>query len=336
MKATTVILPALILAQAAADTVKLEPGPFELPDRLGPMRLEGAPHKYDDPRLGASYQYSGGGLSLTIYVYDAGVTDIPDGGNTNLACEAFEGAKSDVQRAGYQDVQLKSQQLARLDPQAETPVAREAVLEYTRSGNPTVSYIWLTAAAKVLVKARFSVDPKLRDELVDARRAILTALGEAIKPHLAKVDPEKKPETVALTLAANDFEEMTTAILYLGTMSSLADQLPELRPLCGGPFVPDFATEVGAMKGLVTFAGEAEEHSKFTKRLADIDAAGFLDEFVWEFRRQESWGDVPPEGLDIAAFDQWRKKHLKRFAVPVFGHVDYRVPRPMPLEPAGQ
>ena len=67
---------------------------------FGPMRFDGQPHKYDDPRLGASYQYMGGGLSLTVYVYDLGAVNIPDGGNTRLACEAFEGAKGDVQHAG--------------------------------------------------------------------------------------------------------------------------------------------------------------------------------------------------------------------------------------------
>ena len=30
---------------------------------------------YDDPRLGVSYQYNGPGVSLTVYVYDAGVVD---------------------------------------------------------------------------------------------------------------------------------------------------------------------------------------------------------------------------------------------------------------------
>jgi hypothetical protein len=335
MKVKFLILPALILAQsAAADVVKLLPGPFELPDRIGPMRLNGEPKKYEDPRLGASYQYSGGGLSLTVYVFDLGVPDIPDGGDTRIACEAFEAAKGDVQRAGYTDVRLKSEQLARLDPQAESPVAREAVFEYTRAGQPTVSYIWLTGAAKVLVKLRFSVDVKLSDELLEARRAILNALGEAVKPHLAAVDPGSQKQKAAINLSSNDADEMGAALMYLVTLSAAGDERPELLPVCGGLLVPDFATEVGALKGILAVAAESGKGSKFTKRLADIDSAGFLDEFVWKYRHQQAWGDQPPEGLELAAFDKWRKKRLKRFDVPVFGNVDYAAPRPLQLEPA--
>jgi hypothetical protein len=335
MKARFLILPALILAQtAAADTVKLLPGPFELPDRIGPMRLNGEPHRYDDPRLGSSYQYSGGGLSLTSYVYNLGVTNIPDGGDTRLACEAFEGAKGDVQHAGYANVQLKSEQLARLDPAADSPTAREAVYEYTRANQASVSYIWLTGAANLFVKMRFSVDKTLRDELPEARRAILTALGEAIKPHLAPVDSESKEGNAEINVSANDADEMASALAYLVWLSAAGEENPELLPVCGGPLVPDFATEVDAMKGLLTTAAESGQRSKFTRHLSDIDRAGFLDEFVWEYRHQPVWGDRPPRGLKIAAFDRWRKKNLKDLQVPVFGNVDYAAPRPLPRETA--
>jgi hypothetical protein len=318
---------------AHAGPVKLLPGPFELSDRIGPMRLDGEAHKYDDPRLGTSYQYSGGGLSLTIYVYDLGIPDIPDGGDTRVACEAFEAAKSDIDHAGYSDVRLKSQQLARLDATAETPNAREAVYELTRAERPTISYIWLTGAAKVLLKLRFSVDEKLSDELPEARRAILTALGEAVKPHLSPVDPEAKKQKAQINLSSGDVDDVGSALMYLISLSAAGDEHPELVPVCGGPLVPDFASEVAALKGVLTVAAESGKGSKFTQRLADIDSAGFLEEFTWEFRHQEGWGDQPPEGLELKVFDKWRKKKLKRFQVPVFGNVDYASPRPLPLEP---
>ena len=101
-------------AVAAEDPVKLLPSPFVLPDRIGPMVLEGEPHKYDDPRLGVSYQYGGDGLSLTVYVYDAGETDLPDGADTIPTCQEFEVAKQGVQQS-YQKVALKSEHLAKLE-----------------------------------------------------------------------------------------------------------------------------------------------------------------------------------------------------------------------------
>lgn len=320
---------------AHADPVKLLPGPFELPERIGPMRFDGQPHKYDDPRLGASYQYVGGGLSLTVYVYDLGAENIPDGGNTRLACEAFEGAKGDVQHAGYQDVVLKSQQLARLDPAADHPTAREAVFEYTRNERPTVSYLWVTGASKEFVKLRFSIDGKYRDELSEARRTVLTAVGEALKPHLAPAaDAEagKSKSSMNLNGGMNP-DELGAAVIYLASLDLDSDERPELVPLCGGEFVPDYPHELAAFQGLAAMSS-AGKRTKFTRRLDEIAGAGFLEEFVWTYRHREEWGPTPPAGLEIEAFDKWRAKKLKRFTVPDFGSVSFDTPRPLPLEPA--
>lgn len=320
---------------AHADPVKLLPGPFELPERIGPMRFEGQGHKYDDPRLGYSYQYLGGGLSLTVYVYDLGAQNIPDGGDTRLACEAYEGAKGDVLHAGYQDMRVKSEQLARLDPAAETPTAREAVFEYTRNNRPTVSYLWLTGAAKQFVKLRFSVDDKYRDELVEARRTVLTTLGDALKPHLGPADPDagKKKASINMNID-NSPDDIGAAVIYLAALGADSDEHPEILPLCGGAFEPDYAHELGAFQSLGVIDKEAGKPGKLTRRLSEIAAAGFLEEFVWTDRHRESWGVEPPAGLELAAFEQWRKKKLKRFTVPEFGTVSYDSPRPLPLEPA--
>ncbi len=316
---------------AYADPVKLAPGPFELPDRIGPMRFDGQPHRYDDPRLGASYQYFGGGLSLTVYVYDLGAENIPDGGDTRITCEAFEGAKGDVMHAGYQNVVLKSQQLARLDPAAESPVAREAVFEYTRSNRPTVSYLWVTGASKEFVKLRFSIDGQYRDELAEARRTVLNAVGDALKPHLGPVDPEagKKKTSVNIN-SSNNPADMATAFEYLMSLTADGIEHQENLPLCGGELVPDFGHESTAFRSLAHDA----KPTKFTRRLAEIDSAGFLDEFVWSYRHRPDWGDQPPEALELEKFDAWRKKKLRNFSTPDFGNITYDVPRPLPLEPA--
>jgi hypothetical protein len=299
------------------------------------MRFDGQPHKYDDPRLGASYQYIGGGLSLTVYVYDLGAKNIPDGGNTRLACEAFEGAKSDVMHAGYQNVVVRSEQLARLDPAAETPVAREAVFEYTRADRPTVSYLWVTGAAQEFVKLRFSVDDKYRDELAEARRTVLDALGQALGPHLAAVDPQSGQKKISLNInGANGSDLMAEALMYLASLSAKGDEQPESVPLCGGEFVPDFAQELAAYQSLLAVAKGRGKASKLARRLTEISDAGFLDEFVWTYRHREDWGAQPPDGLELGAFDQWRAKKLKRFESPDLGNVSYDTPRPLPLEPA--
>jgi hypothetical protein len=319
---------------AHGEPVKLLPGPFELPDRIGPMRFDGQPHAYDDPRLGSSYQYLGGGLSLTVYVYDLGAQDIPDGGNTRLACEAFEGAKGDVMHAGYQDVVVKSEQLARLDLAAESPTAREAVFEYTRGGRPTVSYLWVTGASKLFVKLRFSIDDKYRDELFEARRAVLNALGAALRPHLGAADAESAQSRTSINInPGNDTDDVGAAFAYLVALSMDGEEHPEGVPPCGGELVPSYAQELAAFETVVTLA-KGDKHGRLERRLADIAAAGFLDEFVWTYRHREDWGMQPPDGLELEAFDKWRHKKLKRFTVPALGSVIYETPRPLPLEPA--
>ena len=330
------LLACMTLASAAhAEPVKLLPGPFELPERIGPMRFDGKPHTYDDRRLGASYQYLGGGLSLTVYVYDLGAENIPDGGDTRLVCEAFEGAKGDVMRAGYQNVVVKTVQLARLDPAADTPVAREAVFEFTRENHPTVSYLWVTGASKEFVKLRFSVDEKYRDELGEARRTVLDALGEALKPHLQATAPGAEKRDVSINVnPANDKTEMRAGLAYLMSLTADGAAQPDSQPLCGGELVPSYASELAAFQKVVTIAKESGRSGKFTQRLAEIAAAGFLDELVWTDRHRDEWGAQPPDGLELDAFGQWRAKKLRRFSIPDFGTVSYDWPRPLPLEPA--
>jgi hypothetical protein len=147
--------------------VPLLPSPITLPARIGPMRYTGTPHKYDDPRLGVSYQYGGDGLSLTVYIYDSGETNLVDGADTTSTCREFETPKracADV------SPQLKVEQLVRLNPPDDLPQMREAQYEFEREGKPTISFIWITTAAKHFVKLRLSMNPRLREELPEAPR----------------------------------------------------------------------------------------------------------------------------------------------------------------------
>ncbi len=66
-------------------------------------------------------------FSLTVYVYDAGIADIPDGGDyrfRRVTCS--KEAKQEIGAAGYTDVRLISEQLVRLAPPADVPLARES------------------------------------------------------------------------------------------------------------------------------------------------------------------------------------------------------------------
>jgi hypothetical protein len=326
-------------AAGAADAalVPLLPSPITLPARIGPMQYTGTPHKYDNPRLGVSYQYGGDGLSLTVYIYNAGETDLADGADTMPACREFEISKAGVVQT-YQKPQLKKEQLVRLNPPNDLPQMREAQYEYEREGKPTISFIWITTAAKHFVKLRLSMNPRLRDELPEARRAVLDMIGEAITPHLAAAPSNPAKDTggaVALNLSGpieSPEDSVEPGLLYLMLLNEVAEKSPQLAPVCGGELVPDLETELGIYREM--FALEpALEKSTPGRAITQIDKAGFLEEYLWVDRHREAWGTTPPKGLALSEYTEWRKKNLKQFKAPDFGTVSIDHPRPLPLEP---
>ncbi|MEO8018313.1 MAG: hypothetical protein ABI769_10895 [Pseudomonadota bacterium] len=320
-------------AAVDADSVQLLPSPIVLPKRIGPMAFSGEPHKYKDPRLGISYQYGGDGLSLTVYVYDSGETGLSDGADTMPVCREYEVAKQGVAQA-YQKVRLESELLVRLSPPDDFPLIREAQYEYEREGHPTISFIWITAAAKHFVKLRLSMDPQLRDELRDARRGLLSIVGDAIKPYLTPAGENAKSAgtSIDFNLGGGSDDEMAAGVMYLMLLNAVAAQLPEQAPVCGGEFSPTFETDTGIYRSMFAL-GEDLAKSGLGKRIAQIDKAGFLEEFVWVDRHREAWGTDVPAGLTIPEYEAWRKKNLKRFRPPAFGTVTLDHPRPLPLEP---
>ena len=313
--------------------VPLLPSPITLPARIGPMRYTGTPHKYDDPRLGVSYQYGGDGLSLTVYIYDSGETNLIDGADTMSTCREFEIAKQGVLQT-YQKPQLKVEQLVRLNPPDDLPQMREAQYEFEREGKPTISFIWITTAAKHFVKLRLSMNPRLRDEMPEARRAVLGVMGDAIKPHLVPVDPkaEKPGSSVGFNLSGGSDDALQAGFWYLMLLNGVADQSPEQAPVCGGEFVPSLETELGIYRGMFE-PGQELAKSRLGKTITKIDKAGFLEEYLWVDRHRPSWGVVSPAGLTLPEYAEWRNKHLKRFNPPDFGTVTIDHPRPLPLEP---
>jgi hypothetical protein len=236
-------------------------------------------------------------------------------------------------RAGYADTALKSQQLVRLSPPDESPLAREAVFEYVRQERPTISYIWLTAAAKHFVKLRFSMSKDLRDESVEARRAILTALGDAIKPHLQPADQageKKSGPSLNLTLGGDE-DDVAVGFMYQLLLSGLADKSPERIPVCGGKIEPDFETEVATLTAMVELV-PSDGDTKFGKQMAAAMKAGFAEELIWSEMHRKGWGDVAPDSLDLPGYQSWKKKKLKNFRRPDLGEVAIGYPRPMPIE----
>jgi hypothetical protein len=319
------------------ETFELLPSPLQMPRRIGPLVYDGQPHKFPDAELGIAYQYSSDGLSLTIYVYDLGNKEIPDGANTAATCQQFEEAKEGVIQARYPNTVLKTEQLVRLAPPDAQPQAREAVFEFTINQRHAYSYVWITGVARNFIKLRFSVDAGLKDEVPDARRAILTAFGEAVKPYLSPAAPSEEKEkdsgtTITINSLGGSQDEVATAMMYLMFISALAGKDPSAAPPCGGAIIPSFGTELAVFQEMLT--SDTTNKSAFGQKLVAIGNAGFLEEFVWVDRHRQAWGSDPPKGLDLGGFKKWRKKNLKKFNAPDFGSVGVKQVRALPLEDA--
>ena len=106
------------------------------------------------------------------------------------------------------------------------------------------------------MKLRLSMVPRLRDELPEARRAVLAVVGEAIKPHLVPADP--KSENAGKFAGSQSWRAWRRfgrraakrASMYLMLLNAVADKSPELAPVCGGEFVPSLDTELGVYRGM--------------------------------------------------------------------------------------
>lgn len=330
------VLALLVAGGVAAQQpmLKLAPSPLELPARIGPLVGNPVPHRYDQPGMGVSYQYGAPGTNLTVYVYDAGVEDLADGPDTIPVCMEYEYAKQGVAQA-YPQTRLLSQYTVKLLSPEETPLMREAIYEFVHEGRAMVSYVWITAVAKQFIKLRFTADKHLQDELPDARRAILSAIGTAIKPHLAPVESagDKSGTSINLNPDAMDGDFGAAGLMYTMLLSAAASDLGDAAPPCGGELVPPFETELGLYRSLLTIDEQAGK-TRLGKQILKAETDGFLEELVWVEMHRESWGNQPPDGLTLREFARWKRKNLKRFQRPALGTVVVEHPRSLPPEPS--
>jgi hypothetical protein len=317
----------------AADTVKLLPGPFEFPTEFAGMKYQGEPTRFNDPRLGTGYIFTGDHLLFMAYVFDNGIKDIADGGDTIVACKAFEAGKVEVeQTTAYSEPRLAYEQLVRLASPDGT-VAREAKYQVQSKGKSTDTYLFVTAAAGQILKLRLLASPGHDEELVTARHEALRLLEAAIGPYLSaqKSAPAKSEPSITF-YGGNDAKELQVATNYTLALSAVADKFPEHAPVCGGDFVPTLDEEVATYQVMLDLFGDLNDGSTFGRKLRDIAAAGYLEEYAWTYVHRDSWGTEPPTSLTLPDFDAWRAKHLKRFKPPVFGTVQFDRARALPVD----
>ena len=336
------LLAGAVTAHAAPlgdNTVRLAPSQLKLPQAIGPLRFHGE-SRFSDRRLGRSFGYNASGISLSIYVYDYGVKNIPDGPDSVPLCEQFESAKREIEDGGnYENVRLTSEASRRLSDAPESLVAREAVYELDRRGVRAVSALWLTAMDGYFLKLRLSLRWEVADELDEARARILESLAEAVAARRPRAIRETQPPVQEASIEVHSHYDPPTAALwytYAATLVTHSREHPETRPACGGPLQSGFAGELAARRAaLAEFRARGSDPNGpgYFAELARIDDAGFLEEYVWQLLRDPRVDVHPPVELQLGAFEEYRERELSGHVVQSGARVRINTVRVLPFAP---
>jgi hypothetical protein len=319
------------------NTVKLAPSLLKLPQNIGPLRY-GDENRYSDRRMGRSFGYNASGISLNIFVYDYGIRDLADGPDSVAACEQYESAKGEIEHGGnYQNVELREEASRLLRPGSEL-TAREAVYKFERNGLSALSVLWLTAADGFFIKMRLSMRTEIADELDDAREQILGSLAESIEARPRKVMPAP-PESAEASIemsAGGDPADAAMWAAYAVELVKYAREHPEAGPPCGGVLEPPYSLEVEARRAALREyrARPANgRRSSYFQALSKVDAAGFLDEYVWTYLHRDAWTTTPPHELSMGAFEEFRARELGSHTAQSGAHVRISAVRVLPPPP---
>jgi hypothetical protein len=144
-------------------------------------------HRFEQAGLGYSIDYrAAGGVRVSLYVFDFGLKEIPDGPFSPVARQVFDQAKGDIRRAKeqgiYQDAVELSNEVVLLGDDAEGPLLRKATFQLRRNDADHVSYIYVTGHKNHFFKVRVTLpaDDQAAHEKLAAR--LLTRVGEMLKP----------------------------------------------------------------------------------------------------------------------------------------------------------
>src|SRR5690348_16168704 len=236
-------------AALSDNTLRLLPSKFRLVQNIGPLRYTGE-NRYSDRRLGRSFGFGTSGISLTIYVYDYGLKDLPDGPDSVAACEQYEKAKSEIETGGnYQNVTLRREVTRPLGDTAQAPLAREALYELDRNGIHALSALWLTAADGYFVKLRLSMRQEVAGAFDGASASVLVAMAGSLaaRPsHPPPPEPVREPGIDIDTSSDPGYAPLWLA--YAMELARQAQESPAILPPCGGILQPDYAAERAARR----------------------------------------------------------------------------------------
>ncbi len=162
----TVFFCGLIISEAVAKDAP-EAILSKLPTQFGEFIAEPV-NKYDEPAWGASIGYNSlNGTAITVYVYDMGVAEIPDGLSSDTVRQekhdAMEEIKEMVRSGVYTNYKLNEEKEIQLDirsgkklPAFFWSMYYEAVMPEYNMNFPTYSSAYVTVIKNHVLKIRVS------------------------------------------------------------------------------------------------------------------------------------------------------------------------------------
>jgi hypothetical protein len=139
--------------------------PYDLvPESLHVFKLQKTTDFDEKQRgLGRSFTFSmagSEGVSISIYIYDKGLSRIPEGASSNQLLAEFQQAKIDISRSRTRALQIgEDQEIAIRDLQY-----RFAAFSIPQQTDPNISFLFMTARGNLFIKIRSSM---LRDYGLD-------------------------------------------------------------------------------------------------------------------------------------------------------------------------
>jgi hypothetical protein len=248
-------------------------------------------------------------------------------------CEQFERAKHEIEFGGnYENVVLRGQSTRRMKDLADAPLVREAHYELDRNGIHAVSILWLAAADGYFVKLRLSLRSEVADELEEARQQILADLADAFAARPARPAASSALPESSIEIVDGNPAEAPLWAAYATELLRASRDAPGAMPPCGGPLRPTFTTELAARGvALREYLAREERPSGYFAELARVEAAGFLDEYVWHYLHDVDIDKAPPAGLDLAAFATFQQRELATHQVRTGARVRVNAVRALPL-----
>ena len=106
--------------------------------------------------------------------------------------------------------------------------------------------------------------------------------------------------------------------------NNLTDTAPE------GIYAPPYDGELAARQNQIQIWKELNEKElirlPYMDKMLEVEAAGFLPEYVWRFHHRAEWG-APPGTLRLAAFDAWSVENLPGHTAQTGAYLNFSSPK---------